>query len=279
MKETTLGRNGLRWSIPIIAFVLGLTSLTGCAIDKGSALAADFEEDWAGTPDVVKIDTTRNNTLPFLGTASGVLILKDGTSADRVTELANKLGEYVAGHDNTTGRITADGITFTVVADRTRAGKALALWHSLTDDHRVVNGDIKDAPWKEKTDRWEIKVTAVNQPAAMAVFKDMMADGDQHQPLSRVTSLEVSTERGVRPSLRVETDFNDGFPAEAIAAYDAVVARYRVVGATLRRDRATGSVVSIVVADSADLDRAGELARTAAPTLGAAVKVTSDGGD
>jgi hypothetical protein len=52
--------------------------LTGCAIDKGSALAADFEEDWAGTPDVVKIDTTDNNTLPFLGTASGVLILEDG---------------------------------------------------------------------------------------------------------------------------------------------------------------------------------------------------------
>jgi hypothetical protein len=279
LKETTLGRNSLRWSIPIIAFVLGLTSLTGCAIDKGSALAADFEEDWAGTPDVVKIDTTDNNTLPFLGTASGVLILKDGTSADRVTELANELREYVAGHDNTTGRITADGITFTVVADKTRAGKVLALWHSLTDDARVVNGDIKDAPWKEKTDRWEIKVTAVNQAGALAVFKDMMADGDQHQPLSKVTWLEVSTERGVRPALRVETDFNDGFPAEAIAAYEAVVARYRVVGATLRRDRATGSAVSIVVAGSADLDRAGELARAAAPTLGAAVKVTSDGGD
>ncbi|MGX7674080.1 hypothetical protein [Plantactinospora sp. DSM 117369] len=273
-----MGRNGLRWPVSIIAFALGLTLLTGCAIDKGSALAADFEDDWAGTPDVAEIHTTDNNTLPFLGTASGVLILKDGTSADRVTELANKLREYVAGHDNTTGRITADGITFTVVADKTRAGKALALWHSLTDDHRVVTGDIKDAPWKEKTDRWEIKVTAVDSAGAMALFKDMMADGDQHQPLSKVTSLEVSTERGVRPSLRVETDFNDGFPAEAIAAYDAVVARYRVVGATLRRDRATGSAVSIVVANSADLDRAGELARAAAPTLGAAVKVTSDGG-
>ncbi|MEV0733965.1 hypothetical protein [Polymorphospora sp. NPDC050346] len=258
--------------MPVIALVLGLPLLTGCA--KGTALASDFEEDWAGTPDVVDIRTTDYNTLPFLGTATGVVILKDGTSADRVAELANELGEYVASNDKTTGRITADGITFTVVADKTRTGEILALWQSLTDDDRVVNGDIKDAPRKE-IDRWDIEVTAVDPTGAMAVFKDMMTDGDQHRPLSQVTSLKVSTEHGVRPSLRVETDFHDGFPAEAIAAYEAVVAQYPVVGATLRRDPTTGSAVSIVVADSGDLDRAGELARTAAPNLSRLPEVMS----
>ncbi|MBV1940573.1 hypothetical protein KUF83_28990 [Streptomyces sp. BV286] len=260
--------------MPIIAFVLGLPLLTGCAIDKGTALAADFEENWAGTPDVAKIRTTKNNTLPFKGTSDGTLILKDGTSADRVTKLAGEMRQYVARHDKITGRITADGITFTVVADKRRTHEALALWRSLTADEQVVNADIDDEPWKEATDRWRIEVTAVDATSALAVFKDMLAEGDRHRPLAGVMVLKV---RG--PGLFVETDFNDAFPAEAIAAYEAVLAQYPVVGAGVRRDAVSGSAVSIVVAESADRDHADELARRAAPDLGAAVKVTSDGGD
>lgn len=257
----------------IIAFMLGLTLLTGCAIDKGTALAADFEEDWAGAPDVAKIHTTKDNTLPFLGKSTGTLILKDGTSADSVTKLGNELGDYVTRHDKVTGRITADDITFTVVAEERRTREVLALWRSLTADDQVANGDIDDSPWKG-TDRWQIEVTAVDATGAMAVFKDMVADGDRHRPLSNVTSLEVGTEHGVRPRLSVATDFDGGVPAEAIAAYEAVVAQYSVVHASLQPDR-----VGIVVAESADRDHAGELARRAAPNLGAAVEVTSDSGD
>ncbi|MFD3619432.1 hypothetical protein ACFWWT_30155 [Streptomyces sp. NPDC058676] len=254
--------------------MVGLTLSTGCAIDKGTALAAGFEEHWAGTPDVTKIHTTKNNTLPFAGTSTGTLILKDGTSADRVTELAGEMREYVARHDKVTGRITADGITFTVAADEGRTGEVLALWRSLTADDRVVNGDIHDAPWKKATDRWQIEVASVDATGALAVFKDMLAEGDRHRPLSGVMVLKA---RG--PGLFVETDFNDGFPAEAIAAYEAVLARYPVVGAGVRRDAVSGSAVSIVVAKSADRDHADELARRAAPNLGAAVEVTSDSGD
>lgn len=90
-KESTLRRSALRWPVLIIAFVLSLPSLTGCAIDKGTALASDFEEAWAGTPDVAKIHTTKNNTLPFKGSSTGTLILKDGTSADRVTKLVGEM--------------------------------------------------------------------------------------------------------------------------------------------------------------------------------------------
>lgn len=257
----------------LIALVLGLTLLTGCAIDKGTALAADFEENWAGTPDVAKIHTTKNNTLPFAGTSTGTLILEDGTSADRVTKLAGEMREYVARHDKVTGRITTDGITFTVVADKGRTHEVLALWRSLTADDRVADADINDAPWKEATDRWRIEVTAVDATGALAVFKDMYAEGDRHRPLSGVIVLTV------KGGLFVETDFNDAFPAEAIAAYEAVLAQYSVVGATLRRDAVSGSVVRIVVAESADQDHARELARRAAPNLGAAVEVTSDSGD
>ncbi|MFD3374115.1 MULTISPECIES: hypothetical protein [unclassified Streptomyces] len=253
--------------------MLGLPSLTGCAIDKGTALAADFEESWAGTPNVANIRTTKNNTLPFKGTSTGTLTLKDGTSADRVTELVGEMREYVARHDKITGRIAADGITFTVVADEGRTGEVLALWRSLTADDRVTNADINDAPWKEATDRWRIEVTAVDATGALAVFKDMYAKGDRHRPLSGVIVLTV------KGGLFVETDFNDGFPAEAIAAYEAVLAQYPVVSATLRRDAVSGSAVSIVVAEGVDRDHAGELARRAAPKLGAAVKVTSDSGD
>ncbi len=253
--------------------MLGPLSLSGCAIDKGTALAADFEDNWAGTPDVAKIRTTKNNTLPFKGTSTGTLILKDGTSADRVTKLVGKLREYVARHDKVTGRIAVDGITFTVVADERRTREVLALWRSLTADDRVADADINDAPWREATDRWRIEVTAVDATGALAVFKDMYAEGDRHRPLSGVIVLTV------KGGLFVETDFNDRFPAEAIAAYEAVLAQYPVVGATLRRDAVSGSAVNIVVAKGADRDHADELARRAAPNLGAAIKVTSDSAD
>lgn len=253
--------------------MLGLPWLTGCAIDKGTALAADFQEAWAGTPDVAKIRTTKNNTLPFKGTSDGTLILKEGTSADRVTKLAGEMREYVARHDKITGRITADGITFTVVADKRRTHEVLALWRSLTADAQVVNADIDDQPWKEATERWRIEVATVDAGGALTVFKDMLAEGDRHRRLSGVMVLKVTG-----PGLFVETDFNDGFPAEAIAAYEAVLAQYPVAGAGVRRDAVSGSAVSIVVAQGADRDHADELARRAAPNLGAAVKVTSDSG-
>ncbi|WP_159074132.1 hypothetical protein [Streptomyces dioscori] len=256
-----------------LALVLGLPFLAGCAIDKGTALAADFEENWAGTPDVAKIHTTKNNTLPFQGTSTGTLTLKDGTSADRVTSLVGEMRKYVARHDKTRGRIEADGVTFTVVADERRTGEVLALWRSLTADDRVANADIHDAPWKKATDRWRIEVTAVDATGALAVFKDMYAEGDRHRPLSGVMVLRV------KGGLFVESDFNDRFPAEAIAAYEAVLARYPVVRATLQRDAVSGSAASIVVAEGADLDDARERARRAAPDLGTAVEVTSAGAD
>ncbi|WP_328907930.1 hypothetical protein OG230_35785 [Streptomyces sp. NBC_00234] len=254
--------------------MLGLPLLTGCAIDKGTALAADFEERWAGTPDVARIRTTKNNTLPFSGTSTGTLVLEDGTSADRVTKLAGEMREYVARHKKITGRLTADGLTFTVVADEGRTGEVLALWRSLKADEQVTVADIHDAPWKEATDRWRIEVNTVDATGALAVFKDMYAEGGRHRPLNGVTVLEV---RG--PGLFVETGFNDRYPTEAVAAYEAVLARHPVVGANLRRDAVSGSAVSIVVAKSADLDDARELARRAAPNLGAAVEVTSSSGD
>jgi hypothetical protein len=250
--------------------VLSLLLLCGCAIDKGTALAADFNEAWAGTPDVTKIHTTENNTLPFAGTATGTLVLKDGTPADRVTGLANDLRRYVAEHRTTTGRITAGSVTFTVVADQERADEVLALWRSLTADDRMLTGDISDASTKEAA-RWRIELTAAAD--AVALFKDVVADGEQHRPLSDVMSLRIRAGRDARPGVAVETDFNGTLPTEAIAAYEAVAARYTVVRAFLTPDRA-----SIVVAKDAEQARAHELAEAAAPGLGADVKVTSDSG-
>lgn len=266
----------MRWPILIAVFVLGLalSSLTGCAIDKGTALAADFEEEWAGTPDVATVRTTKNNTLPFRGTSTGTLILKDGTSTDRVTRLAGEMRQYVARHDHITGRITADGVTFTVAADASRTGEVLALWRSLTADSQVTGADLHDAPWKQATDRWRIEVTAVDAGGALTVFKDMLAEGDRHRPLSGVMVLKVTG-----PGLFVETDFHDSFPTEAVAAYEAVLAQHPVIRATVRRDAVSGSAATIVVAESADRDHAAELARRAAPNLGTAVEVTGDTGN
>ncbi|MFE2018939.1 hypothetical protein ACFW9O_12975 [Streptomyces sp. NPDC059499] len=265
--------NASRWPIPIIAFVLALPLLTGCAIDEGTALAADFEEDWVGTSDVEKVSTLGDNTLPFMGKAVGELVLKDGTSPDRVAERANELREYVARNDSITGRITADGITFTVEADKRRADEVVALWRSLAADERVVHGDISGSSSK-KGHRWLSEVTVVDSAGALAVFDDMASSGGRHRPLSDVTSVEVRTGRDVRPGLLVQSDVHGGLPTEAIAAYEAVVAEHPVVGASLQTSR-----VSITLADTADRDDALELARRAAPGLdAAAVSVTGEGG-
>ncbi|MFD9543941.1 hypothetical protein [Streptomyces sp. NPDC060022] len=264
--------NASRWPIPIIAFVLALPLLTGCAIDEGTALAADFEEDWVGTSDVEKVSTFKDNTLPFMGKATGVLVLKDGTPPDRVAERADELREYVARNDSVTGRITADGITITVDADERRAGEVVALWRSLTADERVVDGDISGSSSK-KGHRWLSKVTAVDSTGALAVFDDMTGSGGRQRPLSDVTSVEVRTGRDVRPGLLVRSDANGGLPTEATAAYEAVVAEHPVVGASLQPAR-----VSITLADAADRDDALELARRAAPGLdAAAVSITGEG--
>ncbi|WP_372348432.1 hypothetical protein [Streptomyces sp. KL116D] len=244
------------------------TARTRCAVDKGSALAADFETSWTGTPDVAEIHTTKNNTLPFLGSSIGTLTVDEGTSADRLAQLAGELRKYVVRHDKVTGRITAHDITFTVAADEGRTGEVLALWRSLTADEKVKSADIHDAPWKEATVRWRIEATAVDAAGALTVFKDMLTEGGRHRSLTGVTSLKVTG-----PGLFVETDFHDAFPAEAIAAYEAVLAQHSVTRATLRRDAVSGSAVTIVVADRADVAHAGELARSAAPNLGPAVEV------
>ncbi|MFB7368879.1 hypothetical protein ACFC0D_03400 [Streptomyces sp. NPDC056222] len=272
LKEIALRKNTLRWLIPAIVSVLAVPLSGGCAIDKGTALAADFEEDWAGTANVARIHTTKNNTLPFSGTATGVLVLEEDTPADVVSERTNELRGYVARHANVTGRITADGITFTVVADEERTREVLTLWQSLAADDQVVNGDVDDVSRKE-TDGWRAKVTAVDATGAMAVFNDMVSDGGRHGPLPGTSSLKVGTGRGMEPGLSIGTGIDGSLPTEAIAAYEAVVAQYPVVSAGLQHDR-----VSIVVAKGVDQVRAGELARRAAPNLGAAVKVRSDGG-
>ncbi|MEU4313962.1 hypothetical protein [Nocardia sp. NPDC024068] len=262
-----------RWSIPIIAFVLALPLCSGCAIDKGTALAADFEKHWAGKPDVEKVEVKGYNTLPFAGLATGVLVLADGTPPDRVVERAYELRDYVARHGSVTGRIAAGGFTVTVDADETRTREVMALWRSLAADQLVPEGDIHRSVSKIGY-RWQVEVTAVDSAAAMAAFDNLTGGTGPHRPLSDVTSVEVLTRRGARGGIRVRTDANGARPTDAIAAYEAVVAEYPVSGAVLEPASAR-----IVVAKTTDPDAARELARTAAPGLGpAALTVTVEGG-
>lgn len=254
------------------ALVLGLALSAGCAIDKGSALAEDFEQEWAGTADVAEIDTHGNNTLPFAGTATATLILEDGTSAERVTELAHELGAYIADHRGVTGEISADGITFAVAPNRERTGDVVALWESLAADERVARGLI-DIGY-QNDDEWTIEIVAVDAAGALALFKEMVGEADQYRPFSSaVTSLQIDTEREAELSLRVSTDPEGNVPAEAIAAYEAVAAQYPVVSGGLAPDHA-----GIVVAAGTDLVQAGELARRSAPGL-TDIEVTADSGN
>ncbi|BCJ76867.1 hypothetical protein CS0771_64110 [Catellatospora sp. IY07-71] len=270
-EETTLRTDPSRRPWKAAAFVLVLTVLAGCALNKGSALAAGFEQEWAGTPDVAEIDAKGSNSLPFLGTASGTLVVAEGTPADRVTELAADLRRYVADHDGVEGRIEADGVAFTVVAGKARTDEVVALWRSLTADTRVRRADIDDTAGN--SDRWRIDVDTADATEAMAVFRDLLSGGGRHEPLSAATFLGVGTWLDARPSLHVETGGDGRTPGEAIAAYEAVRARYAIIEARLKPDRAT-----ISLAPGADLDGAAALASAAAPSLGANLEITSGRG-
>ncbi|MBM2615523.1 hypothetical protein JIG36_08085 [Actinoplanes sp. LDG1-06] len=252
-----------------VLVILSLALVSGCAVNQGTALAAEFDEVWAGTPDVSEVRTSGDNPLPFSGSAVGELVVADGTGADRVTQLAGELRRYVADNDHVTGRITAGGITVTVVAEEERNTESLGLWLSLTTDDRVSEGDLA-----ETTSGRRIMVTAAGPEAVLDVFRDMVADGGRHEPLTRVRSLTVMTGPRATPYLSLQTDHEGRVPEPALAAYEAVRAEYEVVRASVRADRTAGSLVSIVVSPDADLAAATELARSAAPGLGAALKVT-----
>ncbi|MGW5383509.1 hypothetical protein [Nocardia sp. NPDC003963] len=265
--------NTARRPIRILAFVLALPLLSGCAIDKGTALAAKFDKDWAGTSDIAEVDVYGYNILPFAGKAVGTLVFEDGASPDRVVERAGDLREYLARNGSITGRITAHGITVTVDPDERRGREILDLWRSLATDERVVNGDIES--WTSKSVfHWQSKVTTVDSAAAMAVFGDMVGNGGPHRLPSDLTSVQVVTRAGASPAISVQSDADGRLPTETIAAYEAVRAEYQVVDATLDT-----TSVRIVVAGAADLEDIRELARRAAPGLGAdAISVTSRGG-
>ncbi|QOC91597.1 hypothetical protein [Micromonospora craniellae] len=251
-----------------LAFVLGMTMLSGCAVDKGSALAADFEADWAGTPDVASVQANAENTLPFFGSTTGTLTVQEGTSADRVSELAGELRQYVAGRDDVSGKINAADITFAVVPDGARNDEVVSLWRSMSTDSQVTSAHIS-RPSRGDIDRWRIVGAAPDVVGAMELFDDLTTGGGRHGTLTGVTTVLISTDRTVEPAVSVETGADGAVPVEAIAAFRAVVGRYPMVRATLRVDR-----VSIVLTRPEDRVAAEEVARALAPNIGT-VEVTS----
>jgi hypothetical protein len=243
----------------------------GCAVNKGYALADDFAEDWADVPDVAEVDTRGDNTLPFLGSARGTLVLEDGTSAERVAELAVELRDYLADRDNVTGGISADGVAFPVLSNEERMESILALWQSMATDARVIEGDIEMGYRDE--DRWEVDAVAVDAAAALAVFEALVADGEPYRPLPWATSLSLTvwTDFDAPDSqrkLNVGTGEDGALPTAAIAAYEAVAGGYPIVEAFLSP---TGAIIRME--EGTDLAAAEALARSAAPGLGDAVEV------
>ncbi|GAB4000938.1 hypothetical protein GCM10029992_34660 [Glycomyces albus] len=246
---------------------LGLALSAGCALNEGDALAEDFEDHWTGTPDVAQIETIGDNTLPFAGSATGTLVLEDGTPADRTIELANELSVYIADYEHVEGRIEIGELSFSVTSNEERTEDVLTLWESLAVDDRVEAGDIEWSALSE--DRWDIEVTMVDAAAVLSVFEDLAAEGDSFRPFAWTEDSSLEASGG---SIRAETGTDGRLPTEAMAAYEAVAAQYPVVGAYLGPDR-----LSIRVSEGTDLAQAEALAKAEAPGLGDRVEVIVDG--
>ena len=83
----------------LAAVITVATVLSGCSPNAGSAAGADFHtviSDEAGVTDV-RISATNN--LPFSGSVTATVTVQDDVSDERVEELTDLIGEYIAEHD------------------------------------------------------------------------------------------------------------------------------------------------------------------------------------
>lgn len=94
------------------ATILGLA---GCGdVNAGSAAAAEFEELMAGLPEVVDVETSSSNTLPWSGTASAAVLLDEGVSDARLGEIVDSIGGFLNERSKRSGGASWEGVDVAV---------------------------------------------------------------------------------------------------------------------------------------------------------------------
>ncbi|WP_285024639.1 hypothetical protein [Plantibacter sp. ME-Dv--P-122b] len=268
--------------------------LSGCGdVNAASAAGRDFEQLLDGVPEVVDVDTTGSNTLPWSGTAAASVLLDDDVSDDRLSEVVDRIGGFLNEQAKRSGGATWEGVDLTVrgftlsVLDR-RADNAtqLELLASL-EDEGVPGGELQLAfagtggarassltlvtrPGEDFLDAYDLaRATADATPAyTAAVVAGRSDDGvDPAEPdedgaddaapgfPNWDATARFSISSGVDDDATVSGD-----PGATRAAYVAVAEQFEVIGATL-----TPETIDLRIANVDDVAAATAVATGAVP--------------
>jgi hypothetical protein len=74
-----------------------LLGATGCSANRGTDLEADLKNRLKGVEGIERVAVSGQNTLPFMGTAKGTIVLEDDVTLERAYEISSILAPYVEG--------------------------------------------------------------------------------------------------------------------------------------------------------------------------------------
>ncbi|KQM16165.1 hypothetical protein ASF83_09850 [Plantibacter sp. Leaf171] len=268
--------------------------LTGCGdVDAGSAAASAFEELLDGVPDVVDVDASGSNDLPWSGTASASVLIDDAVTADHLGEIVDRIGGFLSEQSKRSGGATWEGVDvsvrgFTVaVLDRREdnatqlellasleaegvPGGELHLFPVGADGGRASSLTLEARPGEDFLDAYDLAgETAEATPAyADAVLTGRSDDGD---PIGSgadeaTNATPGSPEQGEAARFSISSGDDDdptasGDPNGSRAAYLAVAEQFAVIGATLTPD-----TLDLRIANVDDVAAASALATGSLPT-------------
>lgn len=129
-----------------VALALGLA---GCGdIDAGSGAIDKLHAVVDGWDELVGVDEESQNNLPWMGTASAVVIVDPETSTDRVAEMSERLSAFLDKEDGGTAHwsfvdIQVGGFRLGVLDDATKSSQLFSAFEALRSDDRVVGGFVR----------------------------------------------------------------------------------------------------------------------------------------
>lgn len=245
-----------------VALVAAATvaGLSGCGdVNAGSAAASDFEHLMHDVPDVVDVETTSSNNLPWAGTASAFVLVDDAVTADHLGDIVDRIGGFLSEQSKRSGGATWEGVDLTVrgfsvsvlgrrednatqlelldaLEEEGVPGGELQLAAPGTDGVRASSLTLVARPDEDFLDAYDLaRKTADETPAySTAVVTGTSDDGpdeaDHDFPLrSEAARFSISS--------RGEDDTTaGGDPAPSRAAYLAVAEQFDVIGASLTPD-------------------------------------------
>jgi hypothetical protein len=284
----------IRIAAAVLVATAAAAGLTGCGdVDAGSAAASAFEKLLDGVPDVVDVDASGTNDLPWSGTASASVLVDDAVTADHLGEIVDRIGGFLSEESKRSGGATWEGVDvsvrgFTVaVLDRREdnatqlellasleaegvPGGELHLYSVGADGGRASSLTLEPRPGEDFLDAYDLAAqTAEATPAyADAVLTGRSDDGDPTRSGAdeATNATPGSHEQGEVARFSISSGDDDdptasGDPSGSRSAYLAVAEQFAVIGATLTPD-----TFDLRIANVDDVAAATALAKGALPT-------------